>query len=111
MMLKLRLKISTIIIWEEKNPSNIASTCKEDSKRIIRKVYVVSNLYEVKTLVIRENPSTQKSIAKSLNTSVAVINKIINQDLQVKMAKKKHDVHQGMWLNAGYFAETCMKTI
>ena len=46
------------------------------------------NLSKVKTMVTRENPPAQKSIAKFLNTSIAAINKIINQVLQLKKAKK-----------------------
>ena len=47
----------------------------------------------MKMFVTRENPPTQNSTAKSLNTSIATINKIINQDLQLKKTKK-HKVHQ-----------------
>ena len=42
----------------------------------LKKVHV-SNLSKVKTQVARENPSTQKSITKSSNTPVGLINKII----------------------------------
>ena len=44
-------------------------------------------------MVTRKNPPIQKLIAKSLNTTVATINKIINQDLQIKKAKK-HIAHK-----------------
>ena len=53
-------------------------------KNLVNKALTVPDLSKVKTLVIRENPPTQKSIAKS----VAPIIKIINQDLQVKKAKE-----------------------
>ena len=50
--------------------------------------YIVTNLSKVKMLVTMQNPSKHKSIAKSLNMSVAKINKIINHDLQFKNSIK-----------------------
>ena len=44
------------------------------------KVRTVSNLSEVKMLVKKENPPMQKLIVKSLNTSLATLDKIVNQD-------------------------------
>ena len=60
-----------------------------------RNVRTALNLSNVKLRISRKKriPQKQKSIAKSLNTSVATINKIKNQDLQFKKAKK-HNVHQ-----------------
>ena len=43
-----------------------------------KKIPTVLNLSKVKTLVTPENPPMQKSIAKSLNRTVEIINKIIN---------------------------------
>ena len=54
----------------------------------LKKEHTVSNLSEVKTLVTRENLLIQKSIAKSSNISVATINKVIDQHLQLEKAKK-----------------------
>ena len=58
-------------------------------------------------LVARENPLPQKSIAKSLITFVAMINKIINHDLQFKKLKNIMFISfcKGMWLNPEYFAD------
>ena len=47
----------------------------------------------MKTLVTRGIPPTQKSLAKSLNASVATVNKIINQDLHFRKAKMRN-LHQ-----------------
>ena len=44
-------------------------------------------------MATRKNSQIQKSFAKSLNASVATINKIMNQDLQLKKAKR-HYVYQ-----------------
>lgn len=44
-------------------------------------------------LVTRGNQLTQKSMTKSLNTSVTTINKIINKYLQL-IKVKKHKVHR-----------------
>lgn len=49
--------------------------------------FTISNVYNVKLLIARENLLKQKSIPKSLNASIAKTNKIINQDLQLKKAK------------------------
>ena len=74
----------------------------------IRKRYILFQIFlQLKTLLTRENPPTQKSIAKSLNISVATINKVINQDLTLKTIKK-HNLHQllsRMRLNAEHFIE------
>ena len=78
-----KYKISSNINQNGKKTSIITSTWKEYFKGISEKgKYIVSNLFKVKTLVTRENSQVQKSIAKSLNVSVAIINKTINQDLQ-----------------------------
>ena len=53
----------------------------------LKKMRTVSNFSKVKTQVTSENPPTEKSFTKSLNTSIATINKIINQDLQLKKVK------------------------
>ena len=47
----------------------------------------------MKILVTKEYPPTQKSTAKSLNTSVETGNKIMNRYLELKKAIK-HNVHQ-----------------
>ena len=41
--------------------------------KYLKKVHTVSNLAKVKTLVSKVNTPMQKSIAKSLNTSVTTI--------------------------------------
>ena len=71
-------KINSIIITKgKKNLRSLLSTLKKGSKRTSEKVCTVSNLFKRKTLT-RENPQTQKSTSKSLNTPAATINKIIN---------------------------------
>ena len=64
-------------------------------------------------LVTRENTPKRKSIPKPLNTSVATINKLINQDLYLKNLKKVlfSSFSQGMWFNVELFVELCMETI
>ena len=56
----------------------------EDGKKILNdypeKVRTLSNLSRIITMVTKENPPTQKSVAKILNTSLATINKIKNKD-------------------------------
>ena len=55
----------------------------------------------------------QKSIAKSLNTFVVIINKIINQGLQLNKAKN-HNITsfcKDMWLNVEHFVKPGMKII
>lgn len=88
-----KCKISNIINRKGKNRQSLFLHGKKTPNEYPKKVRTVSNVSKVKSLVTRENPPTQKSIAKSLDTSVATINKIINQDLQLKKAKK-HNVHQ-----------------
>ena len=50
----------------------------------MKKVRFNSSLSEEKMLTKPENPVMQKSIAKSLNTSAAIINDVMNQHLQFK---------------------------
>ena len=54
----------------------------------------------------------QKSTTKFLNTSIITINKMTNQDLQLKKAEKLNvtDFCQAMWFNAMHFVEPYMKT-
>ena len=66
---------------------------KKTSNEYSKKVRTVSNLSKIETLVTRVNLLMQKWIAESLNTYVATINTIMNQDLQLKKAKK-YNVHQ-----------------
>ena len=66
-------------------------TSKRTLNEYLKKVRTVSNLPELKMLVTKESTPTLKSIVKSLNTSVAAMNKIINQNLQLK--KKSNNVH------------------
>ena len=66
-------------------------TSKRTLNEYLKKVHTVSNLPELKMLVTKESTPTLKSIVKSLNTSVAAMNKIINQNLQLK--KKSNNVH------------------
>ena len=48
----------------------ITSTWKDDAKQESENIRTVSNPSKVKTLVTKENPSTQKSVSKSLCISV-----------------------------------------
>ena len=52
----------------------------------------------------------QKSTAKSLITSIAKLNKIINLNLQLKKIKE-NIIFTSFWLNAELFVEFCMKTL
>ncbi|KFM70262.1 hypothetical protein X975_07246, partial [Stegodyphus mimosarum] len=80
-------KISNIINRKGKNRQSLLLHGKKTPNEYPKKVRTVSNVSKVKAMVTSENPPTQRSIAKALNTSVATINKIINQDLQLKKAK------------------------
>lgn len=88
-----KCKISNIINRKGKSHQSVLLHGKKAPNEYPKKVRTVSNISKVRSLVTRENPPTQKSIANSLNTSVATVNKIINQDLQLKKAKK-HNVHR-----------------
>ena len=46
------------------------------------------NAAKVRSLILKENPATQRTVAKSLKCSVSTVNKIINVDLNLKKAKK-----------------------
>ena len=61
---------------------------KKTPNKCPKKARTVSNLSKMNILVIRENPPTQKTIAKSLNTSVTALNKIISQNLHLRKAKQ-----------------------
>ena len=60
------LKISNIINQKGKNRQSLLLFGKKTPSKYSKKVYTISNLSK---LVTRENSSTQKSIAKSLNAS------------------------------------------
>ena len=64
-------------------------------------------------LVTRKNPPVQKSIVKSINTSEATLNKIMNQDSQLKKAKNIMFTSscQDMRTNAKHFVEPRGKTV
>ena len=55
-----------------------------------KQLHIVSHLSRVKTNVTRRNPSKQASIVQYLNTTIATINKIINQYLQHKKDKNTY---------------------
>ena len=79
-------KISNIINGKGKNCPSLFLFQKEAPNKYLKKVRTVSNHFKVKTM-ITGNPLFLKSVAKSLNTSITTINKIINQDLQLKKVK------------------------
>ena len=80
-----KCKISNII-ERKRNETSILTSIKKYPK----KMRTVPNFFKVKMLIRRKNLPTQKSFAKTLNTSVVTINK----DIQLKKAKKKQNVHQ-----------------
>ena len=83
MVQKFKCKIRNIIKLKEKKMLIIISTLtqeKETPNEYPKKVRTVSSVSKKKTLVTRENPPIQNSIANSLNTSVATINKIVSKD-------------------------------
>ena len=57
-----------------------------------KKLHIAPNFSKMKMLQTKENLLMQKSIAKTLNTSVVTTNKIINKDLHLQKAKK-HNVY------------------
>ena len=72
-----KCKISNTIYWEGKKTVNPYFYMEKRLQTNIRKnMRSVTYLSKVKILVTRENPVTQKPIAKSFNTSAARIIKI-----------------------------------
>ena len=82
-----KCKVSNIINQKEKTINHFFNGAK-NSKRIFKKVHIVLNLSEEKTLATRKYPPTAKSTVKSLNISVAIINKITNQYFQFNKNEK-----------------------
>lgn len=71
------------------------------SNKYPRKKRTSSTIAKVRCLMLKENPPSQRTVAKSLKCSVSTVNKMINVDLNLKKAKKRN-VHR---LSLKYIAE------
>lgn len=58
-----------------------------------KKKRTTANVVKVRSLILKENPATQRSVAKSIKCALSTVNKIINSDLSLKKAKK-FNVHR-----------------
>jgi hypothetical protein len=86
-------KISHILNLKGKKRQAIFLTGKKPKNDYPKKVCSSFNISKVSTHVLKENPTPQRTIAKSLGTSIGTINKIINKDLNLIKAKK-YKVHR-----------------
>ena len=85
-------KIKTINFINQKGKNHqlffLHRKTQNSSFSIYPKICVPSLMYLKLTIERKRKSTTKKSVTKVLNTSVATINKVINQDLQLKNAKK-----------------------
>lgn len=81
-------KISDIINGKGKKRQNLYLTGEKGKNAYPTKVRTSSIISKVASHVLKENPTTQRTIAKSLNISVSTVNKIINCDLKLIKRKK-----------------------
>lgn len=55
-----------------------------------KKTWTSSTIAKVRCLMLKENPPSQRTVAKSLKCSVSTVNKMINVDLNLKKARKRN---------------------
>lgn len=86
-------KISDIINKKGKKRQSLHLTGKKVKNAYPTKVRTPLIISKVASHVLKENPTPQRTIAKSLNISIGTVNKIIKSDLKL-IKTKKHDVHR-----------------
>lgn len=88
-----KASIGNIVNKKGKKRQIGASSGTKIPNKYPRKKRTSSTIAKVRCLMLKENPPSQRTVAKSLKCSVSTVNKMINVDLNLKKAKKRN-VHR-----------------